>query len=123
MHKKQIVESKLSFFFIIKISVSFFRRGPNGTFGFSAPEVALVSFNAHAHYTHKADIWSVGSILYWINYGDAPKYDRNNNCHQPPSGIPPSKDRNVIDILRHTLRMDPKRRPETNWLVKHPFIR
>ncbi len=123
MHKKQIVEGKLSFFFIIKISVSIFRRGPNGTFGFSAPEITLIPFNAHAHYTHKADIWSVGSILYWINYGDAPKYDHNNNCHQPPSGIPPSTDRNVIDILRHTLRMDPNRRPETNWLVQHPFIR
>jgi len=61
--------------------------------------------------------------MYWINYGDAPKYDHNRGCYHPPSGIPSCKDQNLVDILRHTLRMNFHRRPDPNWLTHHPFTR
>ncbi|UJR11790.1 hypothetical protein I4U23_015970 [Adineta vaga] len=97
--------------------------GPTGTYGFTAPEVRLVPHDAVPRYTNKADIWSVGAILYWINYGHDPAYDHHNRCYRPPHGISSCKDRNIVDILRHTLQMDPHQRPQTSWLAQHPFSR
>jgi serine/threonine protein kinase len=105
------------------VSFIIFSNGPNGTFGFSAPEVRIIPDGVLPRYTHKADIWSIGAILYWINYRHAPKYDYYDNSFRPPSGISSCKDRNVVDILQHTLRMNPHQRSETNWLARHPFIR
>jgi len=104
-------------------SISIFRIGPNGTYGFSAPEVHLVSHEASSRCTYKADIWSIGAILYWINYGDGPTYNYRKGCYHPPSGVSPCKDSQVINILRHTIRMDYRRRPDPNWLTQHPFTR
>ena len=99
------------------------RKGPNGTYGFSAPEVHLPSYQSSPRCTYKADVWSIGSILYWINYGDSPRYHDSRPCYHPPSGIPPCKHPQVIDIFRHTIRMDCRRRPDPKWLSQHPFTR
>ncbi|CAF1543255.1 unnamed protein product [Adineta ricciae] len=98
-------------------------QGPNGTFGYTAPEVRLVPHDAWPRYTSKADIWSVGAILYWINYGSSPKYDHHNRSYRPPHGLPSVKDENIGDVLRHTLQMDPYQRSSTNWLAQHSFTR
>lgn len=99
------------------------RQGPNGTYGFSAPEIYHISNESKSHCTSKADIWSVGAILYWINYGDSPKYDPYNDCYHPPKGLPSVQNSDLIDIFRHTLRYDYRRRPDTNWLTQHSFTR
>ncbi|CAF0913189.1 unnamed protein product [Adineta steineri] len=98
-------------------------QGPNGTFGFTAPEVRLIPHNSSPRYTHKADIWSLGAILYWINYGHGPQYDQHDRSYRPPPGIPSARDPNIVDVLRHTLRMNPHQRPHTDWLARHPFTR
>ncbi len=104
------------------IKINIFRIGPNGTYGFSAPEIHLVPHEASSPCTYKADVWSIGAILYWINYGDSPRYDhRKKNCSHPPIGIPPCKNRDIIDLFQHTIQMDYHRRPDPAWLIQHRF--
>ena len=103
MHKKQILDGKFSFCFSRIILISIYRQGPHGTYRFSAPEVNMVSFEGTSHSTYKADVWSIGAILYWLNYGDAPQYNRHGSCHRPPPGVAPCQDQNLVDVLRHTL--------------------
>ncbi|CAF4412732.1 unnamed protein product, partial [Adineta steineri] len=50
------------------------RVGSNGTWLYSAPEVANVPRNHTMLNTSKADVWSWGAVLYRITYLVPPRY-------------------------------------------------
>ncbi|CAF1481141.1 unnamed protein product [Adineta ricciae] len=86
-----------------------------GSHPYSAPEC----FVYYMPITSKADIWSIGAILYYLTYGTSPVYE----SAQPPSGYSPTQSNLVQDILYHSLQRDPNRRVEHRWLVEHPLTK
>ncbi|CAF1365783.1 unnamed protein product [Adineta ricciae] len=84
-----------------------------GTRPYSAPEC----FSGRVPITSKADIWSIGAILYFITYGRRPIYETS----QPPYGVFPTRSHAVQDVLYQCLQRNPNRRPDHQWLVQHPL--
>jgi len=72
------------------------------------------------HYSSKADIWSMGAILYYMTYGQPPKYHPG-YADAPPPGQHATRDNALRDILRMTLHTSPHRRPDISWLAIHPY--
>jgi serine/threonine protein kinase len=70
-------------------------------------------------YGPKADIWSLGAILYYMTYGAPPQY--SSRAADPPPGQPPTHDRALIDILRRTLAVSPHARADINTVLRHPY--
>ncbi|CAF0796978.1 unnamed protein product [Adineta ricciae] len=86
-----------------------------GTRPYSAPEC----FTGQALITPKADVWSVGAILYYLTYGKAPVFE----SPRPPFGVLPTRSRHIQEILEHCLRPVASRRPDHQSLAQHPFTR
>ncbi|CAF3519336.1 unnamed protein product [Adineta steineri] len=84
-----------------------------GSHPYSAPEC----FHGRIPITSKADIWSVGAILYFMTYGKRPEYE----TPQPPVGVSPTRSSLVQDVLNRCLQRNPNRRPDHRWLVQHPL--
>ncbi|CAF2515968.1 unnamed protein product [Rotaria sp. Silwood2] len=90
-----------------------------GTDRFSAPEV-LDHPSAHGQpYGSKSDIWSLGAILYYMTYGKPPHYQAR--AADPPHRHKPSRDRELVDVLRRTLVPDPRERADISALFRHPY--
>jgi len=70
-------------------------------------------------YGPKADVWSLGAILYYMTYGTAPEYHRH--AAEPPRGQLPSNDRALVDMLRRTLVLDPHARADIYSVLRHPY--
>ena len=96
-----------------------FRIGRNGTWLYSAPEVTNAPNHQVTRHTSRADVWSWGAVLYRMTYLTPPEY--RPPCHHPPKTQSSSRDSNLVDVLRHTLIMDPKQRADPGWLVRHPY--
>ncbi|CAF0897650.1 unnamed protein product [Adineta steineri] len=92
-----------------------------GTPLFSAPEVMQDNSGHRRVYGPKADIWSLGAILYVMTYGQPPRYSRK--AADPPPGQSPSRDRTLVDMLRRTLVLDPHRRADIETVLRHPYTR
>jgi serine/threonine protein kinase len=88
---------------------------------FSAPEVMQDSGGNGGHYGPKADVWSLGAILYVMTYGQPPPY--SSRAAEPPLGQMPSRDRALVDMLRRTLVLDPHRRANITSVLRHPYTR
>lgn len=106
-----------------------FRNAPNGTPGFSAPEVVLGPHVGGAINTSKSDVWSWGAVLCRIAYGAGPRCSQtphglqyHHPAYVPPPGTPPSRDPLMLDVLKHTL-VPIDRRVDVSWLSNHPFTR
>eukprot|EP01089_Gocevia_fonbrunei_P022203 TRINITY_DN888_c0_g1_i1.p1 TRINITY_DN888_c0_g1~~TRINITY_DN888_c0_g1_i1.p1 ORF type:complete len:569 (-),score=145.10 TRINITY_DN888_c0_g1_i1:66-1772(-) len=83
------------------------------------------------NYDQKVDIWSTGIMLMEMAEGDPPYMEF------PPlralflittKGIPPLKDQSAWsdefkDFIAKSLEKDPKKRPDADDLLKHPFIK
>lgn len=93
--------------------------GSNGTWLYSAPEVTTATRHRVAQHTSKADVWSWGAVLYRMTYLKAPEYDPP--CHHPPHPQSPSRDPQLVDVLRHTLISDPHGRASVGWMARHPY--
>ncbi|CAF4322987.1 unnamed protein product [Adineta steineri] len=78
-----------------------FRIGPNGSQPYSAPEVTLISLRHITINTTKADVWSWGAVLF---------------SHQRQT-----RDPHLRDILRNTLVIDARARPDPSWFLDHPY--
>ena len=87
----------------------------------SAPEVMRDVAGARRVYGPKADVWSLGAILYYMTYGQPPKY--HSRAAEPPPGQAPARDPVLVDILRRTLVLDPNMRIDTHSLLSHPYTR
>lgn len=90
-----------------------------GTPLFSAPEVMQDRHGFNPYYGPKADIWSLGAILYYMTYGKPPLY--RPNAAAPPPGQAPSRDPYLNDILRRTLTLSPHSRADINSVLRHPY--
>ncbi|CAF3439316.1 unnamed protein product [Rotaria sp. Silwood1] len=97
------------------------RVGSNGTWLYSAPEVRLASRDHVALNTSKSDVWSWGAVLYRMTYHIPPSY--KTPCHHPPKNQHKSRDPDLLDVLRHTLVLDPRKRVGPSWLDGHPYTR
>ncbi|EAY21715.1 serine/threonine-protein kinase, putative [Trichomonas vaginalis G3] len=90
---------------------------------FSAPEcLCNIKYDAP-----KADIWSLGIILYYLIVGKTPwtSNDRNIMMKQIVSGyvfIPEYLIRSEIDLLRQILKVNPTERISTESILFHPFM-
>ena len=96
-----------------------FRTITHGTPPYSAPELTIVSRYNVPSITSKADIWSLGAILYRMTYMTPPDYIEP--CHRPLPHQNPAQDPHLLSVLRHTLLIDAKDRADASWLTKHPY--
>jgi serine/threonine protein kinase len=103
--------------------VNMFRIGPRGTKPYSAPEVTKTPFFHKTMTTTKADVWSWGAVLYSMTYNQPPDYNYTPPCYRPPANQYPARDSYLLDVLRHTLVNDPRKRCDTPWLTQHPYTR
>ena len=86
---------------------------------YSAPEVVGVVSNHRPPHSSVPDAWSWGAVLYRVTYDHPPSYDEP--CYKPPHSKRPSRDPNVIDLLKHTLVRDPSHRVNGAWLAAHRY--
>lgn len=92
---------------------------------YMAPEIFLCK-----KYTYKADLWSVGVILYRMLTGQPlfNKMPKNFNIFKPesklynPQIINGKYSDNCIDLLNRTLVNDPDKRIDWHTFVNHPFF-
>lgn len=75
---------------------------------------------AQRFYSRKADVWSLGAILYYMTYGQPPTYETG---PLPPRGQQWTRDPLLADVLRRTLVANPSQRLDTNDLLMHPYTR
>ncbi|CAF0741263.1 unnamed protein product [Didymodactylos carnosus] len=94
--------------------------GGIGTPYFSAPEVMQEEYGVYRHYSPKADIWSMGAILYYMTYGQPPRY-HSGYASAPPPGMHTTRDNALQDLLHHTLHTSPHSRPNITWVAQHPY--
>jgi serine/threonine protein kinase len=70
-------------------------------------------------YGPKADIWSLGAILYYMTYGQPPTY--SHRAAEPPPGQLPARDPALVDILHRTLVTNPHHRADISAVLRHPY--
>jgi serine/threonine protein kinase len=100
-----------------------FRFGRTGTVPYSAPEVTRVSAFHMTLNSTTADIWSWGAVLYRMTYNVSPDHNYTPPCYRPPADQPPARDPHLLSVLRHTLVLHPKERPDALWLSRHPYTK
>jgi serine/threonine protein kinase len=90
-------------------------QSTGGTPYFSAPEC----LQRGATITTKADIWSVGAVLYAMTYGTPPM----SNNSQPPHGQSRTRSSLIHEIIDRCLQHNVHQRASHHWLAQHPLTR
>ncbi|CAD5116553.1 DgyrCDS5431 [Dimorphilus gyrociliatus] len=90
---------------------------------YMAPEIVV-----HRNYNEKADLWSVGVILYECLFGRAPfasrtlEEIRDKLYDSSPVLIPGGTSENCKHLLSRLLQRDPEKRISFEDFIKHPFV-
>jgi serine/threonine protein kinase len=97
---------------------------PCGSVHYVAPEV----IQGGAYDGLKADIWSLGIILYVLETGHLPWTTTNNVllCQQISQAlyeVPVTVDEGPSEIISMCVQVDPAARPTTEDLLNHPFLK
>ena len=87
----------------------------------SAPEVMQDTPGALRYYNPRADVWSLGAILYFMVYGVPPHY--HPLAANPLRGHAAYRDNELNSMLRRTLVLDPRKRADIHEVTRHPFTR
>ena len=93
-----------------------------------APEVIT---GGESHYDNKVDIWSLGIMVMECVEGEPPYMDKPAlralflivSQGRPDFKDPASMSEELKDFITICTYMDPKKRPSTNDLRKHPFLK
>lgn len=94
-----------------------------GNINYSAPEVFKGPFDPF-----KADIWSLGMILYSMLAGDCPITGQNSDeiiaklKEMKEFPIPTYLSDESAEFLRLILQIDPTKRPNITQLIEHPYL-
>jgi hypothetical protein len=103
-----------------------------GTSYWMAPEVIQ-----RKPYGQKVDIWALGCVCLELAEGKPPRHELGSlkamfltatsgpppfNPHHPENSHHTSWSDKMLDFLKQTLHMDPKRRPSASQLLEHPFL-
>lgn len=100
-----------------------------GTSYWMAPEVIQRKF-----YGQKVDIWGLGCICLELAQGSPPRHEMGSlkAMFYAATQGPPEFDSNpdndhswgekMVDFLRQSLHMDPRKRPNASQLLAHPFL-
>jgi serine/threonine protein kinase len=112
------------FGFSRRVNGAFLMQTPCGSPDYVAPEILL----GKDYDGLKADIWSVGVVLFVLETGRIPWTARSNTMlfQQITSGlfqIPISVARDVAEIIDHCLQVDPARRPSAFDLLASPYFK
>ena len=102
------------------------RKSILGTIFYCAPEV--FDRNNYDGYSFKADIWSLGVIMYNLLTGILPFFDTNDNIYSKiingsfsfPDDIEIEKA--AKDLIKQILEVNPKKRPDLNQILSHEFF-
>lgn len=79
-------------------------------------------------YNSKADIWSIGVIVYQMLVGEVPYRESNliqilSRIYKTELEFPEDIDKDAKDFIKSTLSVTPYLRPSYNELLEHPFLR
>ncbi|XP_039274685.2 uncharacterized protein LOC120348591 [Styela clava] len=106
-----------------------------GTINYMAPETIKDMSNGTSSHAPmfrvgpKADVWSLGCILYCIMYGKTPfqhihhhvkLFAITNEDHNIE--FPDFPQKQLVDIVKSCLTRDTKKRPSVEFLLKHPLL-
>ena len=102
------------------------RKSILGTIFYCAPEV--IDHKNYDGYSFKADIWSLGVIMYNLLTGILPFFDTNDNIYSKiingsfsfPDDIEIGKA--AKDLIKQILEVNPKKRPDLNQILSHEFF-
>ena len=102
------------------------RKSLLGTIFYSAPEV--IDRKNYDGYSFKADIWSLGVIMYNLLTGRLPFFDSNDKIYEKiidgsfsfPDDIEIGKV--AKDLITQILEVNPKKRPDLNQILSHDFF-
>ena len=102
------------------------RKSILGTIFYCAPEV--IDRKNYDGYSFKADIWSLGVIMYNLLTGILPFFDTNENIYSKiingsfsfPDDIEIGKA--AKDLIKQILEVNPKKRPDLNQILSHEFF-
>ena len=103
-------------------------KTPCGTAHYAAPEVL-----GNLPYDETADLWSLGVIVYTLLCGFPPFFDASNNMKnlyhlikkgqfEFPSPFWDDVSNTAKDLIKKLLKKDPKKRLNTDNILKHPWI-
>lgn len=97
------------------------RKSILGTFFYSAPEV--IDRKNYDGYSFKADIWSLGVIMYNLLTGILP-FSKTNDIIDGSFSYPEDIEIGSAakDLIKQILEVNPKKRPDLNQILSHKFF-